>query len=95
MSYPWVVKVSIKYKGREDGLPNKQDVTTMDEIEDLILESGILHSGPERQVLENALYSLQQKIIEAHLEMYSKQSAYLQIALILTILFIEINIGWV
>lgn len=44
MSYPWVVKVSIKYKGREDGLPNKQDVTTMDEIEDLILESGILHS---------------------------------------------------
>ncbi|MEK6492763.1 DUF695 domain-containing protein [Myroides odoratimimus] len=44
MSYPWVVKVSIKYKGREDGLPSKEDLNSMDDIEDVILESGNLNS---------------------------------------------------
>lgn len=44
MSYPWVVKMSIQYKGNDNGMPSKSDVALMDEIEDLIAESNCVIS---------------------------------------------------
>lgn len=44
MSYPWVVKLSIKYNGKEEGMPSTNDLSAMDEIEDLLLETELLNS---------------------------------------------------
>lgn len=44
MSYPWVVKLSIGYEGNEDGMPSANDLSMMDEIEDLLLETELLNS---------------------------------------------------
>lgn len=44
MSYPWVVKMSIGYEGNEDGMPSTNDLSMMDEIEDLLLETDLLNS---------------------------------------------------
>lgn len=71
MSYPWVVAVNIKYSGNEDGLPEKVELGVMEEIEDLIVETGVVHRvARETGANERVLYFGTKDFREASREVF-------------------------
>ncbi|MDR0230065.1 MAG: DUF695 domain-containing protein [Flavobacteriaceae bacterium] len=77
MSYPWVIRIDMFYEAGGSGMPNKEDVAIMDEIEDLLNESGIVTTvvretgGGERN-----LYLATQDFRTASKEVFSTLSLY-------------------
>lgn len=77
MSYPWVIRIDIPYKTEGSGMPNSKDVALMDEIEDLLSESGlVLTVARETGGGERNLYLATQDFRAASKEVYNTLSLY-------------------
>lgn len=80
MSYPWTVTVVLKYEGRGDGLPTREGLSKLEEIEDLLVETGTVYNvgrktGENKRVLYLATKDFRKasKEVNAVLDLFSEE----------------------